>query len=93
MATWSCKSVVWYFVFCVGMCSAALPFILLGDAFDCVTLDVCEKAFSYVEKNVALWTSVCYLEHIEYMISDFILLMNIVAFSLLIWKELPSPDV
>ncbi|XP_062506591.1 THO complex subunit 1-like isoform X2 [Corticium candelabrum] len=39
------------------MCSAALPFILLGDAFDCVTLDVCEKAFSYVEKNVALWTS------------------------------------
>jgi THO complex subunit 1 len=41
-----------------GMCSAALPFILLGDAFDCVTLDVCEKAFSYVENNVALWTSV-----------------------------------
>jgi THO complex subunit 1 len=40
-----------------GMCSAALPFILLGDAFDCVTLDVCEKAFSYVENNVALWTS------------------------------------
>ncbi|XP_065843320.1 THO complex subunit 1-like [Oscarella lobularis] len=40
-----------------GMCSAALPFILLGDLFDCVTLDVCERIFAYVEKNVALWTS------------------------------------
>lgn len=54
--------VPWHYIcFVSGMCSAALPFILLGDAFDCVTLDVCERSFSYVENNVALWTSVCWL--------------------------------
>ena len=58
-----------------GMCSAALPFILLGDAFDCVTLDVCEKAFSYVENNVALWTSVF---HMSYHIVLFLCLMDFV---------------
>ena len=34
-----------------------VPFILLSDIFDCLTLDVCEKVFSFVESHVSTWVS------------------------------------
>lgn len=34
-----------------------VPFILLSDILDCVTLDVCEEVFSFVETQVATWTT------------------------------------
>ncbi|GAB0096369.1 THO complex subunit 1 [Sergentomyia squamirostris] len=37
------------------MVSVTIPVILLGDVFDAVTLDECEKLFTYVENNVAVW--------------------------------------
>ena len=37
------------------MCSATLPVVLLGDIFDAVTLDDCEKLFKFVECNVNTW--------------------------------------
>ncbi len=40
-----------------GICYFTVPFILLGDIFDCSTLDVCEEVFGFVESLVATWTS------------------------------------
>ena len=40
-----------------SICYYTVPFILLGDVFDCYTLDICEKVFSYVESRVSTWTS------------------------------------
>lgn len=37
------------------MCSPTMPILLLGDIFDTSTLDVCEKLFSFVERNVNVW--------------------------------------
>lgn len=34
-----------------------VPFILLSDILDCVTLDVCEEVFSFVETQVTTWTT------------------------------------
>lgn len=33
-----------------------VPFILLGDVFDCFTLDTCEEVFGFVESRVSTWT-------------------------------------
>lgn len=41
----------------LGICYYTVPFILLGDIFDCYTLDTCEKVFGYVESRVSTWTS------------------------------------
>ena len=38
------------------MCLFTTPFILLSDACDCVTLDVCEELFVFIEDHVHLWT-------------------------------------
>lgn len=35
--------------------TTAMPVVLMGDVFDAVTLDQCEKLFTYVEDNVAVW--------------------------------------
>lgn len=35
--------------------TATIPVVLLSDVFDTVTLDQCERLFSYVESNVAVW--------------------------------------
>lgn len=35
-----------------NLATSALPIVLLGDIFDAVTLDECEKLFAYVEDNV-----------------------------------------
>ncbi|XP_043990173.1 THO complex subunit 1 isoform X2 [Gambusia affinis] len=40
-----------------GICSATVPFVLLGDVLDCLPLDLCDKIFSFVEKNVSTWKS------------------------------------
>ena len=40
----------------LGICFHSVPFLLLSDAFDCLTLDVCEKLFDTVEGNVAIWS-------------------------------------
>ncbi|KAM4727976.1 THO complex subunit 1 isoform 2-T2 [Anableps anableps] len=40
-----------------GICSATIPFVLLGDVLDCLPLDLCDKIFSFVEKNVSTWKS------------------------------------
>lgn len=34
-----------------------VPFILLSDVLDCVTLDVCEEVFGFVEGQVSTWTT------------------------------------
>lgn len=39
----------------LGISLYTVPFILLGDIFDCLTLDVCEKIFSFVESHVSTW--------------------------------------
>ena len=39
----------------LGICYHTVPFILLGDILDCVTLDVCEKVFEFVENRVSTW--------------------------------------
>lgn len=35
--------------------TATIPVVLMSDIFETVTLDQCEKLFSYVERNVAIW--------------------------------------
>lgn len=35
--------------------TSTIPVILMSDVFDTVTLDQCERLFSYVESNVAIW--------------------------------------
>ncbi|KXJ28973.1 THO complex subunit 1 [Exaiptasia diaphana] len=39
-----------------GTCSPTLPFILLSDVFDSITLQLCEKLFGFVEEQVSVWT-------------------------------------
>ncbi|KAK3746286.1 hypothetical protein QZH41_016539, partial [Actinostola sp. cb2023] len=39
-----------------GTCSPTLPFILLSDVFDSITLQLCEKLFVFVEEQVSVWT-------------------------------------
>ena len=34
-----------------------VPFILLSDILDCVTLDVCEEVFGFLEAQVSTWTT------------------------------------
>ncbi|XP_003382878.1 PREDICTED: THO complex subunit 1-like [Amphimedon queenslandica] len=38
------------------ICYHSVPFLLLSDAFDCITLDFCEKLFDTVESHVTVWT-------------------------------------
>ncbi|XP_069813820.1 THO complex subunit 1 [Dendropsophus ebraccatus] len=40
-----------------GICTATTPFVLLGDVLDCLPLDLCDKIFTFVEKNVGTWKS------------------------------------
>lgn len=35
--------------------TATIPVVLMSDVFDTVTLDQCEKLFTYVEKHVSVW--------------------------------------
>jgi THO complex subunit 1 len=39
----------------LGISLYTVPFILLGDIFDCLTLDICEEIFSFVEAHVSTW--------------------------------------
>ena len=39
------------------LCTNNLPILILNDIFDSSTLQDCEKLFSYVERNVNIWTS------------------------------------
>lgn len=41
----------------LGISFYTVPFILLGDIFDCLTLDVCEEVFTFVECHVSTWGS------------------------------------
>lgn len=41
----------------LGISFYTVPFILLGDIFDCLTLDVCEEVFTFVESHVSTWVS------------------------------------
>ncbi|KAJ8713304.1 hypothetical protein PYW07_013674 [Mythimna separata] len=46
--------------FCIESCrrhmvTPTMPVVLLGDIFDALTLNKCEKMFSYVENGVAIW--------------------------------------
>ena len=42
------------------MATSTIPVVLLGDIFDAVTLDKCEKIFAFVEDNVAVWKESCF---------------------------------
>ena len=37
----------------LGICYHTVPFLLLSDILDCVTLDICEKVFEFVEGQVS----------------------------------------
>ncbi|KDR20035.1 THO complex subunit 1 [Zootermopsis nevadensis] len=58
-----CNNVsVWemYVTFCIeacrqDMCTPTMPVVLLGDIFDALTLDQCEKLFAFVENGVNTW--------------------------------------
>lgn len=39
----------------VDIATPTIPVVLLGDVFDAVTLDQCEKLFTFVEDNVSVW--------------------------------------
>ncbi|KAH9638972.1 hypothetical protein HF086_000898 [Spodoptera exigua] len=46
--------------FCIESCrrqmvTPTMPVVLLGDIFDALTLNKCEKLFSYVENGVSIW--------------------------------------
>lgn len=41
----------------LGISLHTVPFILLSDIFDCLTLDVCESVFVFVESHVSTWVS------------------------------------
>ena len=41
----------------VAICYYTVPLILLGDIFDCLTLDTCEEVFGFVENRVSTWTT------------------------------------
>ncbi|KAK3091924.1 hypothetical protein FSP39_023755 [Pinctada imbricata] len=38
-------------------CSTAMPFVLLSDTFDLITLEECEEVFNLVEENLSVWKS------------------------------------
>ena len=38
-----------------GVCYYTLPFIILSDVLECLTLDLCEKVFEFVENHVSTW--------------------------------------
>lgn len=38
-----------------GVCYHTLPFIILSDVLECLTLDLCEKVFEFVENHVSTW--------------------------------------
>lgn len=49
-----------YVEFCIlscrrGISSPTMPVVLLGDIFETLTLDTCEKLFGFVEQNVNVW--------------------------------------
>lgn len=49
-----------YITFCIELCrkdlaTTSMPVMLLGDIFDSMTLDKCEKLFTFVENNVVVW--------------------------------------
>ncbi|XP_047360741.1 THO complex subunit 1 isoform X1 [Vespa velutina] len=49
-----------YITFCIELCrkdlaTVTMPVMLLGDIFDSMTLDKCEKLFTFVENNVVVW--------------------------------------
>ena len=38
-----------------GVCYHTLPFVLLSDVLECLTLDLCETVFEFVENHVPTW--------------------------------------
>ena len=38
-----------------GVCYHTLPFIILSDVLECLTLDLCETVFAFVEDHVSTW--------------------------------------
>ena len=38
-----------------GVCHYTLPFIILSDVLECLTLDMCEMVFEFVEDRVSTW--------------------------------------
>ena len=40
------------------LCAPSVPFHLMADLFDSITIDKCEDVFTFVEENVNIWKSV-----------------------------------
>ena len=40
------------------LCAPSIPFHLMADLFDSITIDKCEDVFKFVEENVSVWKSV-----------------------------------
>ena len=47
----------------IGICYHTVPFILLSDVLDCVTLDVCENVFKFLEDQVRTYIVCSILFH------------------------------
>ena len=47
--------------FTTGLSSPNLPFLLLSDVLDSVTLDLCDPLFTFVEERVSTWTKASHL--------------------------------
>ncbi|KAK2173449.1 hypothetical protein NP493_873g01013, partial [Ridgeia piscesae] len=39
------------------LCAPSIPFHLMADLFDSITIDKCEDVFKFVEENVSVWKS------------------------------------
>lgn len=42
-----------------GLCVATTPLSLLEDLLDMSMISTCEEIFTFMERNVRTWTSVC----------------------------------
>lgn len=48
-----------HFIFlCIDLCSVIMPFVLLSDIFDLITLSQCEIVFYLVEEKLPVWKTV-----------------------------------
>ena len=46
----------------IELCNAAVPFVMLSEILDTITIDNCEKVFEFVEDRVSTWKSVSYIQ-------------------------------
>lgn len=58
------------------ICTSTIPVVLMSDVFDTVTLDQCERLFSYVENNVSVCNKACSLYKLLFHYRPCVLIPN-----------------